>query len=1020
MKLFRGDHQQHFTSTTTRTLSVVLLFTAIIISLRWGPAATAANDEAQTLTWEKIGDNLGGIYTGDLFMRDMIVSGSTIFAGTDGFGTYYSDNGGQLWHSITDGHSRLNRGPEGIVATSNFLFIATVGGVWRSNINPPYALIETNTGLQTERNNTQVGAYALVQKGSAIFVGTTDGIYRTTNNGQSWDRKNIGLISGGQVSFYVDGNVIYAGSENNAAYRSLDNGEEWNWVSNGLQAGRVNGFVRIGGTLLAATGYEGVFRSVNDAQSWTAANNGLATGFGRQTKDIINVGNVIYLATYDGVYVSTNEGLSWQPAKTGLTGLGLKVNTIIPFNGYLYIGTEGGGAYRALIGQQPNPTPTPTQSPTPTPTQSPTPTPTQSPTPTPTQSPTPTPTQSPTPTPTPNGRLVRVLQNSGAPGSTITVAVDLTSLGNENTVGYTLNFDPTVLTYLSSLKGTDAASILKNEASSAQGRVGIAATVDQGQVFSAGSRQLSTATFTIAANTQATSTTISLGDQPISRQVVGPDANSLTAGTTFGSGTINILSGGYEGDVTPRPTGKNNGSINLQDFVQIGRFAIGMDQPAQGGEFQRADCAPRQSKGDNAVNLADYVQAGRYAVGLDTPTTAGGPTGQAGLEVSAITSNYGDRRSGDAIPTRHVGAVVGNITGDRARVTFTVDSRGDENAIGWSLHLDPMMWQLVETRTSIDGAHLLINDSRSGEGRFGMALLLAPGDSLGAGRQTIGEATFVRRSESGKAFVIGFGDEPVARQIIDNKAQEVPASFEVGSDVGAKYITIVSAADLHRAEVSPASLATAFGVDLASETVSAETSSLPIELGGVRVRVRDSLGAERWAGLLFVSPGQINYQIPEETAAGMSEVEVLGPSGSASIGVIPISRTAPGLFSLNSSGGGLAAAFVYRTIGGQSTYEPIAHYDVAQKTWVVDPIDTSVGETYLVLFGSGIRGGQSMARAFLGGEEAEVLFAGPQGGYAGLDQVNLRLTPRFAGRGLTMIRVGLDGESSNPVQVLIK
>jgi uncharacterized protein (TIGR03437 family) len=1008
MKLFRGDHQQHFTSTTTRTLAVVLLITAIIMTLRWAPATTAARSEAQALTWEKIGDNLGSIYTGDLFMRDLTLNGSTIMAATDGFGTYYSTDGGQIWHSITDGHSRLNRGPEAILVTPSFLFIATVGGVWRSNLGPNYALIEANTGLQTERNSTQVGAYALAQKGSAVFVGTTDGIFRSTNNGQSWDRKNIGLISGGQVSFYVDGNVIYAGSESNGAYRSTDDGEQWNWISNGLQAGRVNAFLRVGGTLLAASGFEGVFRTVNDAQSWTAANNGLPAGFAHQTKDIISVGNVIYLATYDGVYQSTDVGLSWQPAKSGLSGLGLKVNSIIPFNGYLYIGTEGAGVYRALLGQQPNPTPTPT------PTQSPNPTPTQSPTPTPTQSP------NPTPTPTPNGRLVRVVQNSGAPGSTITVAVEMTSLGNENTVGFTLNFDPTILTYQSSAKGTDAASILKNEASSAQGRVGIAATVDQGQVFSAGGRQLATATFTIAANTQATSTTISLGDQPISRQVVGPDANSLTAGTTFGSGTISILAGGYEGDVTPRPTGKNNGTINLQDFVQIGRFAIGIDQPANGGEFQRADCAPRQSKGDNAVNLADYVQAGRYAVALDPATTAGGPSGQAGFELAAITSNNSDRRAGDAIPTRNVGAVVDNITGDRARVTFTIDSRGDENAIGWSLHLDPMVWQMVESRTSIDGAHLLINDSRAAEGRLGMALLLAPGDTLGAGSQTIGEATFVRRSEAGKALVIGFGDEPVARQIIDRKAQEVPASFEVGSDVGGRYLTIVSSTDLHRAEVSPASLATAFGVDLASETVSAESTTLPIELGGVRVRVRDSLGAERWAGLLFVSPGQINYQIPEETAAGMSEIEVIGPSGSASIGVIPISRTAPGLFSLNASGNGLAAAFIYRTIGGQSTYEPIAHYDVAQRTWVVDPIDTSVGETYLVLFGSGIRGGQSMARAIIGGEEAEVSFAGPQGGYAGLDQVNLRLTPRFAGRGLTVIRVSLDGESSNPVQVLIK
>jgi hypothetical protein len=58
-------------------------------------------------------------------------------------------------------------------------------------------------------------------------------------------------------------------------------------------------------------------------------------------------------------------------------------------------------------------------------------------------------------------------------------------------------------------------------------------------------------------------------------------------------------------------------SLTFRTLCQTGRFAIGLDTVSVGSEFQRADCAPRATKGDGAVNLADYVQAGRFATGTD-------------------------------------------------------------------------------------------------------------------------------------------------------------------------------------------------------------------------------------------------------------------------------------------------------------------------------------------------------------------------------------------------------------------
>ena len=75
-------------------------------------------------------------------------------------------------------------------------------------------------------------------------------------------------------------------------------------------------------------------------------------------------------------------------------------------------------------------------------------------------------------------------------------------------------------------------------------------------------------------------------------------------------------------------------------------------------------------------------------------------------------------------------------------------------------------------------------------------------------------------------------------------------------------------------------------------------------------------------------------------------------------------------------------------------------------------------ESILVLFGSGIRGG-GLIEVLVDGIAQEVVFAGAQGQFIGLDQLNVRLDPSLAGAGLVDVVVVVDGFASNAVQVLI-
>ena len=91
--------------------------------------------------------------------------------------------------------------------------------------------------------------------------------------------------------------------------------------------------------------------------------------------------------------------------------------------------------------------------------------------------------------------------------------------------------------------------------------------------------------------------------------------------------------------------------------------------------------------------------------------------------------------------------------------------------------------------------------------------------------------------------------------------------------------------------LAPGSLASLFGVELSTTTEAAQSQPLPTSLAGARIQVN---GAD--APLLFVSPKQINFQVPFETVAGtVSVVVILGEQQSPAESTT-IAEFAPSLF----------------------------------------------------------------------------------------------------------------------------
>jgi uncharacterized protein (TIGR03437 family) len=231
----------------------------------------------------------------------------------------------------------------------------------------------------------------------------------------------------------------------------------------------------------------------------------------------------------------------------------------------------------------------------------------------------------------------------------------------------------------------------------------------------------------------------------------------------------------------------------------------------------------------------------------------------------------------------------------------------------------------------------------------------------------------------------------------------------------------VSAASYAGSQLARSSIVAAFGTGLATTTEVASSVPLPTQLAGTTLKVKDSANMERDASLFLVAPSQINYLIPPETAVGTATVSVINGVNSVATGTIQIASVAPGLFSANASGQGVAAAVILRVkADGTQSYEPIAQYDTAQNRFVSVPIDfgPETDQLFLLLFGTGIQGRSTMSAVTVsvGGTNSQALYAGPQGGYVGLDQVNLSLPRSLIGRGEVDIVLTIDNQPANIVR----
>ncbi|HMY73360.1 MAG TPA: Ig-like domain-containing protein, partial [Blastocatellia bacterium] len=235
--------------------------------------------------------------------------------------------------------------------------------------------------------------------------------------------------------------------------------------------------------------------------------------------------------------------------------------------------------------------------------------------------------------------------------------------------------------------------------------------------------------------------------------------------------------------------------------------------------------------------------------------------------------------------------------------------------------------------------------------------------------------------------------------------------------------TTVSAASYARI-VAPEAIVAAFGNNLAATTRLAEDADpgqpgvqLPTLLGGVSVEVNS-----RSAGIFFVSPGQVNFQVPPGLEPGTGYVVIRNDRGViVAAGDIETRPAAPAIFAANGFGNGAPAGLVIRVKpSGEQIYDSLSVFDPRAGTIVPRPIDLGADgdRIFLAIFVSGARrvGNANDTRILIGGQELRPIFVGPSPEFVGVEQVNFELPRTLRGR-LTFVFTAIGFPTSNPCEL---
>ncbi len=233
-------------------------------------------------SWKSINSDLPNKNIYKLALDD-----STIYAGMWMSGDIYkSSNLGKNWKKSTNGltSSWIND----IIVYKSKVFTATRTGIYESSDRgDSWSLADSN--LKTWSFND------FTISGTNIIASSEHGIYKSIDDGENWICMDSTMTDSSQVvALAADDNRIFASTFYNGLFLSTDNGEYWTSRNIGLPKAYIICLAIINNNIFAGTYGSGVYLSTNNGESWLPANSGLTDPY---TERFVVIGDYIYAGT---------------------------------------------------------------------------------------------------------------------------------------------------------------------------------------------------------------------------------------------------------------------------------------------------------------------------------------------------------------------------------------------------------------------------------------------------------------------------------------------------------------------------------------------------------------------------------------------------------------------------------------------------------------------------------------------------------------------------------------------------
>lgn len=194
------------------------------------------------------------------YISSMGTDNSSVYVGTNDFGTYRTDNNGMSWSAANNGLTSKNVSAILKDSTGN-LFTGTEGGGVFLSQNDGVTWNAVNSGL------TNQDVRCFIKTGSYLFCGTHGGgVFRSGNGGSSWTSVNTGINNLNVNTLVSHGTNLFAGTEN-GAWLSSDHGNTWSSIATGLSNTFITAFTLAGTQVFAGT-EAGVYRYSDTGSEW--------------------------------------------------------------------------------------------------------------------------------------------------------------------------------------------------------------------------------------------------------------------------------------------------------------------------------------------------------------------------------------------------------------------------------------------------------------------------------------------------------------------------------------------------------------------------------------------------------------------------------------------------------------------------------------------------------------------------------------------------------------------------------